>query len=87
MAYSIVLKKSVEKDIRKLPKNVIPRIVSRIEALASDPYPKNSVKIEGAERTYRLRVGDYRIIYQVDKERREILILHVRHRRDAYRML
>ena len=81
----IKLKRSVEKEILKLPRDVIKRIVRAIDELENDPYPRDSKKIRGTERTYRLRVGNYRIIYQVDEERKEIIIYHVRHRKSAYK--
>jgi len=85
MGYLIKLKRSVEKEILKLPRDVIKRIVRAIDELENDPYPRDSKKIRGAERTYRLRVGNYRIIYQVDEERKEIIIYHVRHRKSVYK--
>lgn len=81
----IKLKRSVEKEILKLPRDVIKRIVRAIDELENDPYPRDSKKIRGTERTYRLRVGNYRIIYQVDEERKEIIIYHVRHRKSVYK--
>ena len=73
-----------EKDIRNLPKNVIGRVIKAIEKLQEDPVPKQAKKIKGSERSYRLRVGDYRIIYQVDKERKKITIYLVRSRESVY---
>ncbi len=84
MDYSVNIKKSVEKDLRKLPKSAISRVVEAIEKLKENPYPKQSKKLKSTERTYRLRVGDYRIIYQVDEERKEVIIYHVRHRENVY---
>ena len=87
MAYSINIKKSVEKDLRKLPTSVISRVIEAIENLKDDPYPRQSKKLKSTEKTYRLRVGNYRIIYQVDEERKEIVIYHVRHRENVYEKL
>jgi len=84
MDYSVNVKKSVEKDLRKLPKSVISRVVEAIENLKENPYPKQSKKLRATERTYRLRVGDYRVIYQVDEERKQVIIYHVRHRENVY---
>ncbi len=85
MAYSIKIKKSVEKDLRKLPNAVVIRVVEAIEALKDNPYPRQSKKLKFTEKTYRLRVGNYRIIYQVDEEKKEIIVYHVRHRENAYK--
>ena len=85
MGYSIKFKKSVEKEIRKLPKEMVGRIIAAIEALEEEPRPKQSIKLRDTERTYRLRVGDYRVIYQIDDEQKEITVFHIRHRKDVYR--
>ena len=61
------------------------RIVPRIKQLAVNPFPKGAKKLRGEDTVYRLRVGDYRIVYEVDTERRVVDLLFVRHRRDAYR--
>ena len=85
--YSLVFKPSVEKDIRRLPSSMTSRIMERIGTLRSTPFPPSAGKLSGAEKLYRLRVGDYRIIYEVDKNARVVTIHYVRHRRDAYRRL
>jgi mRNA interferase RelE/StbE len=86
-SYEVFLKPSVEKDLRALPRSAIARIWGRFETLRHDPLPRQSVKLEGAQRLYRIRVGVYRIIYEVDKEAREVTIHYVRHRKDAYRAM
>lgn len=85
--YKIIFKPSVEKDLRALPRLAIVRILSHIDALKDDPFPRQSVKLAGAEQLYRVRIGDYRVIYEADLEARQIVIHYVRHRRDAYRPL
>lgn len=86
-SYSIFLKASVEKDFRALPKSVTRRVWLKIEGLAEDPVPSQSAKLGGAEALYRIRVGDYRVIYGVDHSSKEVVIHYVRHRKDAYRSL
>lgn len=86
-SYKVFLKPSVEKDLRALPKAIIGRIFQYIEQLRDDPFPRQSIKLAGAEQLYRLRMGDYRIIYSVDKEAKQITVHYVRHRREAYRKL
>ena len=76
--YSISFKRSVEKDLRHLPQDLIFRVMEIIESLKSEPFPSQSKRISGAERLYRLRVGDYRIIYEVDSKTMEITVHHVR---------
>jgi mRNA interferase RelE/StbE len=83
--YNVVFKRSVEKDLRSLPKSVIARVLKQIEVLRENPFPLQSVKLVGAEQLYRIRVGDYRIVYAVDKEAQEIMIHYIRHRREVYR--
>ena len=87
MAYSVKLKKSVEHDIRKIPEKTIVRIVRALETLEEEPRPKQSSKLKDTERTYRLRVGNYRIIYQIDDEQKEIIVFHIRHRKDVYKYI
>ncbi|MBN1866005.1 type II toxin-antitoxin system RelE/ParE family toxin [Candidatus Sumerlaeota bacterium] len=86
-SYEVRLKPSVGKDFQSLPKNVRARAWGKIESLARNPLPAGVAKISGAEDVYRLRVGDYRIVYCVDRESREILVQYVRHRKDAYRQM
>lgn len=86
-SYSVILKPAVEKDLRALPSKMVAQIFERIEALENDPFPRQSLKLEGAEQLYRLRIGDYRIVYEVEHTNRQIIVHHVRHRREVYRGL
>jgi mRNA interferase RelE/StbE len=86
-SYSLSYRPSVEKDIQSIPRSFVARIIARIERLPSDPFPPQSAKLQGAERLYRLRVGDYRIVYEVDLDALHIIVQYVRHRRDVYRRL
>jgi len=86
-SYSINFKPSVEKDLRGLPKGVVSRVMKRIEDLKADPLPRRAVKLFGAERLYRIRVGDYRVVYEVDRQARRITVHNLRHRREVYRGL
>jgi mRNA interferase RelE/StbE len=84
-SYSIRFKPSVEKDLQTLPPEIVRRITERIDRLASEPFPAGSRKLAATGRLYRLRVRDYRIIYEPDSKARTITIHYVRHRREAYR--
>ena len=86
-SYEIYFKPSVDKDLRALPKSVIVRVIERIEDLAEEPFPHGMTKLAGAERLYRLRVGDYCIVYEVDTPSRVITIHYIRHRREVYRAI
>ena len=62
--YKIIFKTSVDKDLADIPKNVVVRVWQRLELLKQEPFPKQALKLEGSEGLHRLRVGDYRIIYE-----------------------
>jgi mRNA interferase RelE/StbE len=85
--YRVELKPAARKDFRKIPKKTLLRVLEGIEGLAQDPFRPPSIKLVDADRLYRLRVGDYRIIYEVEAEIGAIIIHHVRHRREVYRSL
>jgi mRNA interferase RelE/StbE len=84
-SYEVEFAASVRKDLRRLPREVVSRVMARIAGLASDPYPQRARQVHGAERLYRVRVGDYRVLYRVDAAHRRVTIAHVGHRRDVYR--
>jgi len=86
-SYKIIFKPSVEKDLRSLPPSVARRVLERVEALQDDPFPRRSLKLAGAEQLHRIRIGDYRVVYAVDKRKRQVIVYYVRHRRDVYRQL
>lgn len=86
-SYKVILKPSVEKDFRKLSKVVLLRVFSAIENLAVEPFPSKVTKLEGTDKTYRIRVGDYRVVYEVETTGKSITVLYVRHRREVYRNL
>lgn len=83
--YSLRFKSSVEKDLRRLPARSRSRCLERIAELRSSPRPSGARQVVGGERTYRLRVGVHRAIYQVDDAARLVTVLYIRHRKDAYR--
>lgn len=85
--YTIFFKTGVEKDIRKIPRELIPFIVSHFEKLEENPIPREALKLSGADHFYRIRVGDYRIIYQVLHDVHEVTVYYIRHRSIAYRAL
>jgi mRNA interferase RelE/StbE len=84
-SYRIEFRRSAERDLRKIRTEMLPRILLAIEELASNPRPSGFRKLEGAEHSYRIRVGDYRVLYEVADKLLVVSIEHVRHRRDAYR--
>lgn len=62
-SYSVNFKSSVEKDLRRLPKVLVSRVMERIERLAADPFPRQAIKLSGTERLDRIRIGDYRVVW------------------------
>jgi mRNA interferase RelE/StbE len=86
-SYRIQLKPAVQKDFRKIPTKTLQRILQAIEDLGSSPFPAQSIKLTNADRFYRLRAGDYRIVYEVETEIGVVTIHYVRHRREVYRSL
>jgi len=86
-SYRVILKPSVEKDLRSLPQATVVRVFKQIEILQDNPLPRGSRKLSAAEELYRIRVGEYRIIYAIDKAGRQVIVYYIRHRRDAYRHL
>ncbi len=84
-SYELRWKSSAEKDLRKLDPQLLPRIIDATASLAKERFPSQSRKLHGTEHQYRLRIGDYRVIYEVDEVAKVIVVHHVRHRRDAYR--
>jgi mRNA interferase RelE/StbE len=83
-SYRIEWKRSATKEVRKLPAEAINRILKAVESLSSNPYPPGSRKLVGAERTYRIRVGSYRVIYNVLESTLVVEVIRVAHRKDAY---
>ncbi len=83
-SYKIVIKKSAAKEIEKIEKKDRIRIVEKIRTLAQDPHPAGSKKLSGQEK-YRIRQGNYRILYQVIDTKLVINVVKVGHRRDVYK--
>ena len=82
--YSVLIKRTAEKEMDSLPTSVFDRVVESIRALEIDPRPHGSRKLRGLEQ-YRLRVGTYRILYTVDDSHHLVEIVAVGHRKDVYR--
>ena len=82
--YSIVFARSASKELEALDPTVIRRVVPRIFALAEDPRPAGSKKLSGPTDSWRIRVGDYRVVYRVDDSVGTVTVMVVRHRSKAY---
>ncbi len=83
-AYSILFKESVRKDFDSIPSKDLMRIMERIGMLAENPRPVGSEKLSGQER-YRIRQGNYRIIYSIQDNELTVWVVKVAHRREVYR--
>lgn len=83
--YRIEVTPAARRALESLPKKVLRQIDKRILALADNPYPPGSKKLQDTEDLRRIRVGDYRILYLVEAEPLVIVVVTVGHRRDVYR--
>jgi len=82
--YEVLVKRSAAKELAGIPKGDLRRIVARIRSLGDNPRPQGSEKLSGQER-YRVRQGDYRIVYCIQDTERTVCIVKIGHRREVYR--
>ncbi len=85
MSYQVIVPKPVQKQLDSLPDIVRKRVLKRIVALKETPCPLGCVKLKGYENEYRIRIGNYRVRYEVRDEESIVLLLHCNHRKDVYR--
>ena len=83
--YTLLIKRSAERDLRRLSRTVFERIDERVLSLRDDPRPHGVRKLAEALEGWRIRVGDYRILYQIDDDAQTVTVGRVKHRREAYR--
>jgi mRNA interferase RelE/StbE len=83
-SYKVEWKRSAVKELRALSKDAVKKILRAVEQLPANPYPSGVRKLVGSEHTYRLREGDYRVIYTVTSSSLIIEIIRVGHRKDVY---
>jgi mRNA interferase RelE/StbE len=83
--YAVVFARSARKELQNLDPQVARRILKQVEALVTDPRPSGVVKLEGATDLWRIRVGQWRVVYRVSDRERLVDVIAVRHRSDAYR--
>jgi len=84
-SFDIQWKASAKKELKKIDRNEIPKIIDAIEKLSTEPYPQYSKKILGTKHIFRIRVGNYRVIYSIEDKKLIIEIIRVRHRKEAYK--
>jgi mRNA interferase RelE/StbE len=84
-SYNVRLKRSAEKDLRRIDKSRVPGIIAAIEKLEEDPRPAGCRKLVSSDTSYRIRVGDYRVLYLIEDSVCVVEVERVRHRKDVYR--
>ena len=84
MPYTVKLKKSAEKELEHLPVRIHDKIIKILLSLKENPFPRNSKKLHGRE-GWRIRVGDYRILYIIDEPDKIVEVISVAHRKEVYR--
>lgn len=85
MPYIVEFSTSAQREFKALERAVQRRIATHIDELARNPIPSGARKVQGAPDHYRIRIGDYRVIYRIDGKRLTVLILKIGHRREVYR--
>ncbi len=83
--YEVLIERSAEKDLKKIAADERPRLATAMRDLANEPRPTGCRKLVGSKNDWRIRVGNYRVIYEIADEVRIVKIVRVRHRKDSYR--
>jgi len=83
--FRVELTRTAEKSLRRIPKNFLPKILSALSGLSFDPYPEGCRKLKGEVSTFRIRLSNYRIIYEVLEKIVLVKVLKIGHRKDVYR--
>ena len=85
MTYSVQIKPAAQRQIKKLPLDIQAQIIQKLAELELDPRPINVQKLSGEENAYRVRVGDYRIVYEIYDQVLLVIVVKVGNRREIYR--
>ena len=85
MTYSVVFKRSAMRQLKRLPQNIQRRIADAVDRLADNPRPHGYIQMETDDILYRIRVGDYRIVYEIIDNQLVVLVIRIGHRREVYR--
>ena len=83
--YRILLERAAERDLRRLSRDIHDRIIAALQELARHPRPPGCRKLSGSKNDWRIRVGDYRVVYEIADGTHEVRVNRVRHRREVYR--
>ena len=87
MTYAVEIKPSALATLKRLPKGIAARISNKIELLSHEQRPHGVEKLAGEENLYRIRMGDYQIVYQIQDKSSQVLVLRIGHRKEVYRAL
>lgn len=87
MTYSVITSRSADRDIRRLDARIRRQVFAKLLVLKDNPRPQDVKLLRGRDRSYRVRSGEYRILYEIDEVSKVVLIFRVRHRREVYRNL
>ena len=82
--YRVALARSAEKELQRLPIALVTRIVPRLEQLATEPRPPGCKKLRGGDKEWRIRIGDYRVVYEIDDDARAVDVTRIAHRSEVY---
>ena len=85
MRYRVLIERGAEKDLARLSSEIHDRVIVAIQALAQNPRPPGCRKLTGSKNDWRIRVGEYRVVYEIADEIRIVRVNRVRHRREVYR--
>jgi len=83
-SYSIFFKRSAEKELRKVSPPAISQIINKIKALTNQPRPPGAQLLKGEDRYFRIRQGDFGIVYEIDDSQKKNTIIKIGHRREVY---
>jgi len=83
--YEVYLESSAERDLKNLPSKIFDSIINQIKGLSENPRPLNCRKITNSKNDWRIRIGKYRVIYEIDEKYKAVKIMKIRHRKDVYR--
>jgi mRNA interferase RelE/StbE len=85
MSYELLIERRAEKDLKKLETSLFTVVVEKIKSLSENPHLAGSRKLSGSQNDWRIRIGDYRVLYEIDNKARTIKIMRVKRRREVYR--
>jgi mRNA interferase RelE/StbE len=85
LVYKVFLEKRAEWEIKRLPAEILHRIIPKLKTLSENPKPPGCRRITGAKNDWRIRIGDYRIIYEIDDREKAVKVMRIRHRKEVYK--